>query len=124
MEIDLNDYIDALPILAVFGCFVDSLTLKNCKNAANKESNRIDVIYNELKKMNADIYKTDDGLIIKRSNLKSAILNSYKDHRVAMSLSIAALSIKNVSEIQDIDCIDKTFPFFKEKFLNLGADIL
>ena len=122
--VDINDYIDALPILSVFGCFVDSLTLINAKNAKHKESNRIFAITKELRKMNANIIETEDGVIIKKSILKNSKVSSHKDHRIALSLIVASLAISGTTEVQDIECIDKTYPNFKNDFLKIGANIL
>ncbi|MFA6119280.1 MAG: 3-phosphoshikimate 1-carboxyvinyltransferase [Parachlamydiales bacterium] len=124
-EIDINDFVDSLPILAVFACFNDGkIILKNASVCKNKESNRIAVISSELKKMNAKIEVLDDGLVIEKSNLKPATVNSYNDHRIAMSLCVAALAIDGITTIEDISCIDKTYPGFKEDFIKMGACIL
>lgn len=123
--IDVNDFIDSVPVLAVFGCFNDGkIILKNAAIARNKESNRLFAITNELKKMNGKITETEDGLIIEKSNLKPAVVNSHNDHRIAMSLSIAALAIDGVTTIEDISCINKTYPDFKEHLKNLGGAIV
>ncbi len=123
--IDVNDFIDSIPILAVFGCFNDGkIILKNAEVARKKESNRLFAITNELKKMNGKIKETDDGLIIEKSDLKSSVVNSHSDHRIAMALSVASLAISGVSTIEDISCIDKTYPDFKQDLKNLGAAIL
>lgn len=125
LTIDVNDFIDSVPILAVFGCFNDGkIILKNASNARNKESNRLFAITTELKKMNARISETEDGLIIEKSDLKPAIVNSHSDHRIAMSLCSAAMALDGVSTIEDTNCIDKTYPDYKEDMKNLGARIL
>ncbi|NGX56335.1 MAG: 3-phosphoshikimate 1-carboxyvinyltransferase [Candidatus Anoxychlamydiales bacterium] len=122
--VDINDNIDAVPILAVFGCFVDELTITNAKVAKFKESNRLVVITKELKKLNANIEQTNEGLIIKRSTLKKAIVSSHMDHRIALSLIVAALTIDESCEVQDVNCIDKTYKNFKKDLNLLGAKII
>ncbi|MBN2479476.1 MAG: 3-phosphoshikimate 1-carboxyvinyltransferase [Parachlamydiales bacterium] len=123
--LDVNDYIDSIPVLAVFGCFVDELILTNAKVARKKESNRLQSITQELKKMNADILETEDGLIIKKSKtLKAAVVNSHKDHRIAMALTVAALTIDEPTTIQDVECINKTYPGFKKDLNALGACVI
>jgi 3-phosphoshikimate 1-carboxyvinyltransferase len=123
--IDMDEFVDSLPILAAFACFNDGrIILKNASSCKLKESNRILSIYNELKKMNANIEIQDDGLVIKKSDLKPARVLSYNDHRIAMALTSLALSIDGITTIENINCINKTYPTFKEDFLSLGAKIL
>ncbi len=95
-DIDVNDLIDALPILAVIGCYAKGTTrLYNAAIAKNKESDRVSVMCDMLKKMGAKIMVTEgqDGLLIQSSNLHGAEVKSYHDHRIAMSLAVAASGI-------------------------------
>lgn len=73
--------------------------------------------------MGADIQETPDGLIVSHSPLQGAKLQSYRDHRIAMSLSIAALGAKGPSNIDGVECIAKTFPTFAQDLIQLGASI-
>ncbi len=123
-ELDINDYIDAITILAVLGCLAEGTTvLKNAAIARRKESDRIECICRELKKMNAEIEETPDGLIIKKSELKDATVESHDDHRIAMSLTIAGLAAEGSTIIQNVECVKKSYPSFVEHLLHLGADI-
>ncbi|NGX63228.1 MAG: 3-phosphoshikimate 1-carboxyvinyltransferase [Candidatus Anoxychlamydiales bacterium] len=125
LEIDVDNFIDSVPILAVLGCYNDgTIVLKNALNARKKESDRICTIASELKKMGAKIETKKDGLEVKKSSLKAARVNSYKDHRIAMALTVGALGVLEPSIIEDINCIDKTYPNFKKEFQSLGAHIL
>ncbi len=122
--IDVNDFIDAVPILAVIGCFAEGETqLVNASIARCKESNRLACVATELKKMGASIEETEDGLQIKQSQLKGACVKSYGDHRLAMSLIVAGLSAEGETEIQGIECIDKSYPNFIRDFIHIGAKI-
>lgn len=78
----------------------------------------------ELRKMGADICDNDDGLIIKQSLLKGAEVQSYHDHRIAMSLAVAGLIATEKTIIKDVACVAKTFPNFAEAMQMLGADII
>ena len=98
--------------------------LKNGLNARKKESDRIFAMTNELKKMKAKIIEKKDGLEVEGSKLEAATLNSHRDHRIAMALTIAALGIEKPSLIEDVDCINKTYPTFKKDFKSLGCAIL
>ena len=124
VDVDINDFIDALPILATVACFAKSKTrIYNASIAKSKESNRIQAIAQELTKMGAHIIEQDDGLTIYPSILKSATLFSHNDHRIAMSLAIAAMNCQGQSFIKDISCISKTYPLFVEEFQRIGAFI-
>lgn len=120
--LDLNLCIDALPILAVLGCFGTSeMYLKGAAGARLKESDRIHAICIELKKMGACIEEYPDGLRIKPSLLRGAELSSHKDHRIAMSLAIAAMGAEGASHISGSSCINKTYPTFIRDFQKIGA---
>ncbi len=123
-EIDINNFIDSIAILAVIACFAKGTTrIYNAAIARHKESNRIGNMATELRKMGGKVTETDDGLLIEHSPLRGASLHSYNDHRIAMSLTIAALASEGISSISAIDCIHKTFPTFFSDFKLIGADI-
>jgi len=116
-EIDINCCIDALPILAVIGCFASGTTiLYNGAIARQKESDRIFAICNELKKMGANIEERPDGLIVKKSELRAAKLDGHRDHRIALALAVAALGASETSRISGAECIEKTYPTFVKDF--------
>jgi 3-phosphoshikimate 1-carboxyvinyltransferase len=122
-QININDFIDALPILAVIACYAKGQTeIVNAAVARQKESDRIHCIATELKKMGADIEERPDGLIIQGAPLKGSIdLQSHHDHRLAMALSVAALGAHGESVVHGIDCVTKSYPSFYQDFLKLGA---
>jgi 5-enolpyruvylshikimate-3-phosphate synthase len=124
MRIDVNDFIDALPILAVVGCFAEGRTeIVNGAMARNKECDRIAAIALELKKMGAKIEEKEDGLVIEKSNLRGAIVESHEDHRIAMSLCVAALGASSPSTIYRTQCIKKTYPLFLRDFQAIGGGV-
>lgn len=125
INIDVNDFIDAVPILAVLGCFLEGKTvLSNAAIARKKESDRLSTITQELSKMGAIIEETPDSLIIKKSKLKNANnLESHHDHRIAMALAIAALNTEGVSCINNVSCVAKSYKNFFKDIKNLGAKI-
>ena len=121
---DINDTIDAITILAVIGCFAEGETvLTNAAIARKKECDRIHCIATELKKMGADIEEKEEGLIIRTSKLKGTTLETYHDHRMVMSLTVAALGAEGESVIQGTACVHKTYPNFKEHLIKLGARV-
>lgn len=124
IAVDINSFIDAITILAVVACFADGEThIYNGAIAKKKECDRIACIAAELRKMGGDITETADGLIIRKSPLQGAQLDSHNDHRMAMSLAVAALGAKGKTSINSVECISKTFPSFAQDFISLGAPI-
>ena len=120
--IDVNSCIDAVPILAVLGCYAEGeTTIVNGAIARKKECNRLACITSELKKMNGSIEETEDGLKIKRSQLVGASVFSYADHRIAMSLIIAGLGAEGETVVDDVACINKSYPSFLHDLKKGGA---
>ncbi len=112
-RIDVNAMIDALPILAVLGCYAEGQTeLVGGEIARHKESDRIHGICTELKKMGADIEERPDGLVVRNSPLTGTTLYSHEDHRIALALAVAALGANGSSHIENSACISKTYPTF------------
>lgn len=122
--IDANDLVDAVPILAVLGCYAeDRLEIRGAAIARKKESDRLSSITQELQKMGAKIEEREDGLIVSPTQLQGASLFSHDDHRIALSLAVAALGAKGGSVINCVDCIHKTYPTFCKDLQKLGAEI-
>lgn len=124
IEIDVNEIIDAVPILATLACFAEGKTvLKNAKIARNKESDRLSCITKELRKMGAHIEEEEDSLTIYPASLKGAVVESHEDHRIAMSLAIAAMGASGTTELMNTHCIAKTYPHFFEEIEKLGGNV-
>jgi 3-phosphoshikimate 1-carboxyvinyltransferase len=124
IKIDINDFVDAITILAVVACYAEGETvIYNGAIAKQKECNRIACIAEELGKMGADIIETVDGLCIKKSSLHGTQVHSHHDHRMAMSLAVAGLGAEGETRISDVECVSKTFPTFLQDFNALGANI-
>lgn len=124
VTVDLSDMPDALPAIAVVATFAEGETrIVNVAQARLKETDRIAVMAEELGKMGADITETDDGLIIKKSHLMGATIDSHRDHRIAMSCAVAALFAQGDSIIENSDAIAVTFPTFTTLMCSLGANI-
>jgi 3-phosphoshikimate 1-carboxyvinyltransferase len=119
---DLGDCPDALPAMAVAGCFAEGETrLVNVAQARLKETDRIAVMCHELRKMGADIEETIDGLVIRRANLHGAEVNGHMDHRVVMALAVAGLRSDGETIIDTAEAVDVTFPTFVELMTHIGA---
>lgn len=124
IQVDINDFVDAITILAVVSCFAEGETrIYNGAIAKQKECNRIQCIAQELGKMGADITETEDGLRIRKSKLRGAQVESHHDHRMVMSLAVAGLGAEGETQISSVECVAKTFPSFMRDFNALGANI-
>jgi 3-phosphoshikimate 1-carboxyvinyltransferase len=123
-RIDIGKFIDAITLLPVLACQAKGSThIYGGAIARSKESDRIHAIVTQLKKMGAKIEETPDGMIIHPSELRGAPVTCFEDHRIALSLSVAALSAKGSTEITGIETVAKSFPGYFEALKNLGAHI-
>ena len=114
--------IDELPIIAILACFADgTTTIKDAQELKVKESNRIDVMVNNLSAMGADIVGTDDGMIIHGGKtLHGATIDSNLDHRIAMSFAIAGMNADGETEIKGAECVNISYPTFYEDLNRLS----
>jgi len=123
-EIDLNATPDALPMMAVLACFAQGETrLVNVPQARLKETDRIAVMCAELKKLGADIEERPDGLVVRESALHGGVVEGHGDHRVVMSLAVAATAASAPVTITGAEAVAITFPGFAESLRDLGADV-
>ena len=106
--------IDELPVIAAMACVMPGRTIiKDARELRVKESDRIEAMTAELSKMGAQIQATADGFIIDGvEKLHGARVASHSDHRVAMSLAIAALCAEGATEIEGSECVDISYPSF------------
>ena len=106
--------IDEIPVIAVAASLAEGKTvIKDAGELKVKESNRIKTIVCELKKLGADIEETEDGMVINGVNrLKGNVCESYGDHRIAMSIAVAALASQGETTIKGMECADISFPGF------------
>lgn len=114
--------IDEIPMIAVAAAFAEGITIiKDAAELKVKESNRIDTVVTGLKAMGCDIEATEDGMIIHGGKaLHGAVIDSKKDHRIAMSFAIGALAADGVTEIIDADCVNISYPRFYEDLERLS----
>ena len=109
--------IDEIPVIAVLAAYAQgTTTIADAAELKVKESNRIDVMVNNLSKMGADITGTDDGMIINGGKaLHGAVIDTYLDHRIAMSFAIASLNAEGITTINDADIVTVSYPeFYKD----------
>jgi 3-phosphoshikimate 1-carboxyvinyltransferase len=126
IDIDAKDIPDLVPVCAVLGCYAEGRTeIYNAKRLRYKESDRLDSISTELKKMGADITVNEDGLTINGgSRLHRATVDPHNDHRIAMACAVAALGAEGKTKIQNVECINKSYPQFFSDLRLLGANVV
>ena len=109
--------IDEIPVIAVMATQANGTTIiKDAQDLRNKESDRITAVVTELRKFGADIDETPDGFIIngKKSLKGDCEIETYHDHRLAMSMYIAGLIADKPSKINDFQWVDISFPEFEK----------
>lgn len=116
--------IDEIPVIAAAACYASGETvIADAAELRVKESDRIKTMAAELGRMGATVIQTDDGMIILGGiPLHGAVCESYNDHRVAMSVAVAALGAKGETQIKDCGCVDISFPGYFDALMSLRED--
>jgi 3-phosphoshikimate 1-carboxyvinyltransferase len=117
IDMDLNDIPDAAMTAATLALFaVGTSVIRNIYNLRVKETDRIQALATEMRKLGAGVEAGEDYLkITPPTSLKPATIDTYDDHRMAMSLSLAALGDVDI-QIRDPECVSKTFPGYFDVF--------
>ena len=123
-EIDISNCIDLGPILITFASLKNGARFVNTSRLKIKESDRGNVIAEELRKCGADINVLDNEIIVNKKELSKpkTTLYSHNDHRIAMSLSL--LSTMFDIEIENAECVSKSYPGFFDDLKKLGANVI
>jgi 3-phosphoshikimate 1-carboxyvinyltransferase len=123
--IDLNATPDARPALAVAAAAAKGETVFiNVAQARIKETDRIAVMVEELRKMGIETRELPDGMVVHGGRLKGARVSGCRDHRVVMALAIAGMNAEGTTEIDTAETAEITYPGFVEDFRRMGADIV
>ena len=119
ITVDMGDMPDVVPTLAVVAAFAHGKTvIKNIAHLRIKECDRLSAVVTELSKMGAQVEEQQDSMIIHGdggARLHGALIDTYKDHRMAMSFAVTGLRVAGV-QISDEGCVAKSFPDFWERF--------
>lgn len=119
LEVDMADMPDIVPTMAVVSAFAEGVTkITNVAHLKAKESDRLGSVANELNKIGIKAEATDSGLIIKGGVPAGAEIDTYNDHRIAMSFAVAGLKTPGLF-IKDEKCVEKSFPEFWNVFRKL-----
>ncbi|MBC2713575.1 MAG: 3-phosphoshikimate 1-carboxyvinyltransferase [Desulfosarcina sp.] len=121
VTVDMADMPDMVPTLAVVAAFADGTTvIENVSHLKAKESDRLASTCAELKKMGIVAYAEDDRLLVTGGTLHGADIQTYDDHRIAMSFAMAGLVVPRVKILEE-HCVEKSFPTFWEAWETLYA---
>ena len=119
VEVDMGDMPDMVPTLSMVAAFAEGTTvIRNVSHLKSKESDRLSSVVNELVKMGVDAHCSEDELIVTGGKPHGAEIETYGDHRIAMSFAVAGLAAEGTS-IRDESCVAKSFPNFWQVFEGL-----
>jgi 3-phosphoshikimate 1-carboxyvinyltransferase len=111
-DVDMNAISDCVMTLAAVACFAEGpTTIRNVAHVRHKETDRIAALAAELRRLGAGVEEFADGLTISPGPLRGAAVQTYDDHRMAMSLALVGLRVPGVL-IRDPGCVAKTYPHF------------
>ena len=115
--------IDEIPMIAVMAAFAEGTTIiRDAQELKVKESDRIAVMVDNLRRMGADIEGTDDGMIIHGGRpLHGAVIDSHLDHRIAMSFAVAGTICDGTVEILNGECVNISYPEFYHDLYSLRS---
>ncbi|MEO1288710.1 MAG: 3-phosphoshikimate 1-carboxyvinyltransferase [Chloroflexota bacterium] len=118
--------IDEFPVLMVASLYAEGETIvRDARELRVKETDRIAVMANELRKLGAEIEEREDGFrIVGKQSLMGNTVDGHDDHRVAMSLTIAGLLADEMTVVTDAKCAGDSFPGFSETLEKLGGRML
>ena len=112
IDVDLNDISDTVMTLAAVACFANGpTTIRNVAHIRHKETDRLAALATELRRIGAGVDERSDGLTITPRALHGAVVETYNDHRMAMSLALIGLKIPGIV-IDQPGCVAKTYPRF------------
>lgn len=121
IDVDMNAISDTVQTLSAVALFAEGPThIRGVGHIRHKETDRIGALAGELRKLGADVEELADGLRIVPRLLHGAKIDTYDDHRMAMSLALAGLKIPGVV-INDPGCTAKTYPRFFDDLARLHA---
>ncbi|MDI3503034.1 MAG: 3-phosphoshikimate 1-carboxyvinyltransferase [Archaeoglobi archaeon] len=122
IEIDASDIPDLVPVLAVVGtCAEGETVLHNVGRLRYKESDRLEAISSELRKMGAEIEVEGNTLIVRESKLYGAHVYGHRDHRIVMALAVAGLVAEGETVIEGAEVVDVSYPNFFYDLYDIGA---
>jgi 3-phosphoshikimate 1-carboxyvinyltransferase len=114
IEVDMNAISDTVMTLAAVACFAEGpTTIRNVAHIRHKETDRLSALATELRRVGAGVEEFADGLTITPRPLHGALIETYNDHRMAMSMALIGLRVPGIV-IKNPGCVAKTYPRFFE----------
>jgi 3-phosphoshikimate 1-carboxyvinyltransferase len=121
---DATDAPDLLPPLAALACHCAGTSqLKGASRLRHKESDRAAVLSEELRRLGGRVTALGDFLEIRGGQLQGGTVRSHGDHRIAMALAAAAVAARGPVDIEDAECVAKSYPGFFEDLASVGVRI-
>lgn len=115
VDVDMGDMSDVVQTLAAVAVFaVGKTRVRNVKNMRIKETDRIAAVVNELRRMGIVAVEYEDGFEIEPSEPLPSAIETYDDHRMAMSFALIGLRVSGIV-IKNPECVSKTFPDYFQK---------
>ena len=112
IDVDMNEISDTAQTLAAVALFAEGPTrIRNVAHIRHKETDRIRAVATELQRLGIAVDEHDDGLTIHPGPVRAATIDTYDDHRMAMSFALVGLKVPGI-RIANPDCTAKTYPRF------------
>ncbi len=112
LDVDLNAMSDTVPTLAALAPFARTpVTIRNVAHVRLQESDRLHAVATELHRLGVPVHEREDGLLIEPAQIQPAVVETYDDHRIAMSFALIGLRVPGIG-VRDPHCVRKTFPDF------------
>ncbi len=112
IDVDMNDISDTAQTLAAVAVFAEGPTcIRNVGHIRHKETDRISAVATELKRLGIRVEESEDSITINPGEIQPATVETYDDHRMAMSFALIGLNVPGIV-INDPDCTVKTYPQF------------
>ncbi len=124
VRVNLRDAPDLLPVIAVLACFAEGETvITGVGHARYKESDRISVLARELSRAGASVEELEDGLVVRGSALREAVLDPEGDHRLFMAFAVLSLASQGRIATLGLESLDVSYPNFLLDLSSIGCEV-
>lgn len=126
VDVNAKDKPDLVPVCAALACYANGTSrIHDAQRLRLKESDRLQSLYTELRKMGVDIAVDEGSLTVKGPcKLHGAEIDPHNDHRIAMACAVAALRADGETWIHDAECVKKSYPRVFNDLHSLGANVV
>ena len=124
ININMGNCPDLVPVVCILAAYAKGTsTISNIGHLRFKESNRIQAITTELSRMGIAVRSNTDSITVLGGKPHGAVIDSYNDHRIAMSFAICAFAANGATEITNAQVVSKSYPDFFTDLKDIGAKI-